>query len=381
MKIAQQSLSCLPHADALSALQEIQPHLLLAFAPPSLLQSRELHAQLSMAFPNTLLAGASSVGNIATGGLEDNTLQLTAIHLDDPALTWASSQCANTENSLAAGYALGEQLARSSVQHVLLFANRKNTSGHRLLQGLKQALPGISVTGGIASNPRLSPPGYTLSPEGISDHQHIAVGFCSPRIQISNGVSSGWRPFGPTRRVTRSAHHILYELDNEPALAMYRRYLGHHIHDWQTARLLFSFEMLDANRQETGLIRAVQSFDEQTGSLILTDDIIEGGYLRLMHASTNSLVGGAETAIDRALQTRIDGEEKLALIVSCVGRRVIMGQQTEEEIEAVLPHLNSQFRVAGFYSHGEFGTPLGHDVSPQILNETMSITLLGEATC
>ena len=249
------------------------------------------------------------------------------------------------------------------------------------MQGIKQALPGVSITGGIASNPRLSPPGYTLGPEGISDCQHIAVGFCSPRIQVANGVSSGWRPFGPTRRVTRSAHHILHELDNESALAMYRRYLGHHINDWQTARLLFSFEMLDANRRETGLIRAVQSFDEQAGSLILTDDILEGGYLRLMHASTNSLVCGAETAIDQALQTQIDGNEKLAFIVSCVGRRVIMGQQAEEEIDAVLPHLNPQFRVAGFYSHGEFGTPGGQDISPQILNETMSITLLGESAC
>lgn len=381
MKIIQRSFSALPALDALNPLLEIQPQLILAFAPPAMLQNAQMYTQLRAAFPDVLLAGASSGGNISKKGIEDQRLQLTAIHLDDPALAWASASCESNEHSFAAGCALGEQLARANVRYVLLFSHRHNTSNHRLIQGLKHTLPGIPIAGGIATNPQLSPAGYTLSPEGISDSQHIAIGFCSLRIQTRQGVSSGWQPFGPARRVTRSAHHILHELDKESALAVYRRFLGPHINAWHIARQLFSFEMLDADRKETGLIRAVQAFDEDSGSLILTDDIIEGGYLRLMHASTHSLVDGAKAALDQALQLPLDGEEKLAFIVSCVARRAIMGQQAEDEIDVLLPDLNAQFSLAGFYSHGEFGTPGGKNTSPQVLNETVSITLLSESPC
>lgn len=381
MEIIQQSFPSLPEANALAELDAIAPQLLLLFAPPRFFQDEQLHVLLKKTFPQTLLFGASSGGNIGETGLEDDVLQLTAIHFDHSTLTWASSETENVDDSFAAGLRLGMQLASHRPRHVLLFAHRFNTSAHRILQGLKQALPDVSISGGIASNPTDSNHSYTLDPDGLSERRTIALAFCSPHIHTTFGASSGWRPFGPTRRVTRSSHNIVYELDGESALAMYRRYLGHHLDDNPQARLLFSFEMLDAQRKETGLIRAVQSLDERNGSLVLTDDILEGGYLRLMHANTNALVGGAETAIEQVLQKHMPDGKKLALVISCVGRRILMGQQAEEEIEAISPHFSSDYQIAGFYSQGEYGISSHGAKECQILNETMSLTLIGEATC
>lgn len=381
MKIFQQTFDYLPTADELASLQKESPHLLLVFGPPVFFENGRLHSRLRAALPDTLPIGASSGGNISPAGLCDGTLQLTGIRFDDPALVWTSVDPRDFEDSFAAGIQLGEQLAQASARHVLLFSQRRHTSSHRLLQGLKSKLPGISITGGVACNPYLSPSSYTLGPDGVSDSRAVALGFCSQQLHVSSGISSGWRPFGPARCVTHSSSNILHALDGESALTIYRRYLGHHIEDWHNARLLFSFEMLDGNRQETGLIRAVQSYDENDGSLILTDDIQQGSYLRLMHGSTNALVCGAESAVDQAFKTDCGDGEKLALIISCVGRRIIMGQQADEEIEAIQPHLNPPFRMAGFYAHGEYGTPDKRDKTPHILNETLSVTLLGETAC
>lgn len=381
MKIIQQTYDRLPVASELAALQQASPHLLLVFGAPSFFADGVLHDLLSRTLPGTITIGASSGGNIGQEGLSDATLQLTAIHLADPALIWASTNPEDFEDSHAAGTWLGTQLASANVRHVLLFSQRKSTNSHRLLQGLKDKLPGIAITGGVACDPQIHSSSYTLDPVGISAQRAVAVGFCSERIRVSCGVSSGWRPFGPARRVTRSSSNVLHELDGEPALAMYRRYLGHHMQDWHQARLLFSFEILDEFRQETGFIRAVQSYDDESGSLMLTDEIQQGSYLRLMHASTNALVNGAESAVDRASQADCGRADKLALIVSCVGRRIIMGQQAEEEIETIQPHLDSQFHIAGFYAHGEYGSPGGQNGIPHILNETLSVTLMGETEC
>ncbi len=382
MKIIQQRYDQMPSHDALTSISATNPHLLLVFGPPSFFRNKQLYTSLQTSLPGTLTVGATSGGNIGPDRLYDGSLQITAIHFDDPALVWNSVDPQDYQDSFEAGQHLGEKLALAGVHHVLLFSQRPHTNSHQLLQGLKHALPGgVSITGGVACGTGPSPASYTLDPTGISESRAVALGFCSSRTQISCGISSGWRPFGPARRITRCENNILHALDDASAFAMYRRYLGHQMNDWANARLLFSFEILDANRQETGLIRAVQSYNEQDGSLILTDDIQEGAYLRLMHASTNALVGGAEAAIDQTSKTTENSGDKLAFVVSCVGRRIIMGQQSDEEIEAILPHLPPPFHLAGFYAYGEYGIPSGQDKTPHILNETLSVTLLSETPC
>jgi len=38
----------------------------------------------------------------------------------------------------------------------------------------------------------------------------------------------GWDPFGPERLITKSKENILYELDGQSALELYKKYLGEH---------------------------------------------------------------------------------------------------------------------------------------------------------
>ena len=378
MKIKQQSFSALPEPGDLILLSSLAPDLLLVLASLEFFKNEALYTLLKKTFPSALLIGGSSAGNIGRNGLTDDSLQITALKFDDPQLAWACAKSSDPSFSLALGITLGEQLAPHSPQHVLLFAHRHNTSAHRLLAGVKKALPGISISGCVVSNPADVTRSYTIDPNGMSEDRCIALAFCSPQIRISNGLSSGWRPFGPTRRVTRSEGNILYELDGESALCLYRRYLGHPLDESPNAWLLYSFELLDEQRRETGRIRAVQRLDHSNGSLVLADDIPNGCYLRLMHASANELINGAEAAVQHALQTTMPSGVKLALVVSCLGRRIVMGQRVEDEIEVITPLFGPDYHIAGLYSRGEFGAPNGNSGECEILNETMGVTLIGE---
>ncbi|MDP1153786.1 FIST C-terminal domain-containing protein, partial [Klebsiella pneumoniae] len=82
---------------------------------------------------------------------------------------------------------------------------------------------------------------------------------------------------------TRSSHNVLYELDGEPALDIYKRYLGDHARELPGSGLLFPFAMLGDDDSESGLVRTILGVDEAQGSVTLAGDIDPQGYLRLMH--------------------------------------------------------------------------------------------------
>jgi hypothetical protein len=196
-------------------------------------------------------------------------------------------------------------------------------------------------------------------------------------LSLGHGSFGGWSPFGPARKVTRCENNVLFELDGEPALGVYKRYLGEHAKDLPASGLLFPFAMLGSDHSEVGLIRTILAVNEVDGSLTLAGDIDPDGYLRLMHASTDALVEGAEAAA-QAAKTMFEGDgHGLALLVSCVGRKLVMGGRVDEEVEAVGDVFGQGAVLAGFYSNGEI-SPFTGEVACKLHNQTMTITYLSE---
>jgi hypothetical protein len=203
------------------------------------------------------------------------------------------------------------------------------------------------------------------------------VGLYGDDLVYSHGSFGGWMPFGPARKVTRCDNNVLYELDGEPALEVYKRYLGDHAKDLPASGLLFPFAMLGSDHHEVGLTRTILGVDEASGSLTLAGDIDPDGFLKLMHASTDSLVDGAEAAAQAAKDMQAVQGDGLALLVSCVGRKLVMGGRVDEEVEAVGEVFGQNATLAGFYSYGEI-SPFVKDMGCKLHNQTMTITCLSE---
>ena len=51
-------------------------------------------------------------------------------------------------------------------------------------------------------------------------------GFYGNAIRVGHGSAGGWDQFGPRRKVSESIANVLFELDGQPALDLYERYLG-----------------------------------------------------------------------------------------------------------------------------------------------------------
>jgi hypothetical protein len=192
-------------------------------------------------------------------------------------------------------------------------------------------------------------------------------------LRVTHGSYGGWHAFGPVRLVTHAEGNVLYAIDGEPALDLYTRYLGEHAARLPSSGLLFPFALLGGDYGTTGLIRTILGVNEETRALIMAGDIPADSSVRLMHARADQLIDGAEAAAERAFEeTSVDGDA-LSLMVSCVGRRLVLGERTDEEIEAVAHVMGGNDTVAGFYSYGEI-SPAESGTACLLHNQTMTIS-------
>lgn len=381
MRIAQTVLVNLPEdLTKLADLTAIRPNLVLVFGFTGHFAGNELYPGLREYFPEAELVGCSTAGEIAPGGVINHGTVVTAIHLEYSSYCVATAELPAMEQSFEAGAVLARQLRQEALRAVIVFGQGVAINGSAMINGMVSELGAqMPITGGLAGDDGAFKKTYTLSSAGISSQHLVALGLLGQKIVFAHGSFGGWKPFGPTRKVTRCVGNILYELDGEPALAVYKRYLGDYARELPGSGLLFPFEMLSDAGESLGQIRTILGVDEEQGSLVLAGVINPDGYLRLMHAHTNDLVDGAETAA----HATIDGVpphqgQALGLLVSCVGRKLVMGGRVDEEVEAVQDVLGASTVLCGFYSNGEICP--GYQLEACSLhNQTMTITYLAEA--
>lgn len=365
-------------ADSAASLAAIGPTLLLVFGAPAFFVDAAFGARLAQDVPTAVVIGCSSAGEITGAGVHSDACVLTAVSFDTTTVRAASTELADMTDSLTAGRRLAEQLLAPDLQAVLVFGQGLGINGSALVTGMGEILgQRIPITGGLAGDNGAFARTWTIGSQGVSDRAVVAVGLYGERLRVGHGSVGGWEPFGPARKVTRCAGNVLYELDGAPALDVYKRYLGDYARDLPASGLLFPFAMLGESRNTSTLIRTILGIDEQAGSLTLAGEIEADGYLKLMHAATDALVDGAEAAALAVRDMSGMPESSLALLVSCVGRRLVMGERVDEEIEAVAAVLGAGARLAGFYSYGEF-SPLAPGGACKLHNQTMTITSLTE---
>jgi hypothetical protein len=381
MKIVQVVLKDLnTDLDKLADLARINPQLVLVFGYTEHFADPVMAASLEKHFPHAQRVGCSTAGEIASSGVLNQTTVVSAIHFGSTTFKVATAEIQGMASSFEAGKSLAAQLQSTNPHAVIVFGQGVNINGSAMIEGMVSELgKALPITGGLAGDDGAFTKTYTLSNAGVSTSKIVGISLSGDKLVFSHGSFGGWKPFGPTRKVTRCIDNILYELDGEPALAVYKRYLGDYAKDLPGSGLLFPFEMLSDAREPLGQIRTILGINEDEGSLILAGVINPDGYLRLMHAHTNDLVDGAEIAANSTIDgvKQRDGQA-LGLLVSCVGRKLVMGGRVDEEIEAVQDILGEHTVVCGFYSNGEICP--GYKLEACSLhNQTMTITYLAES--
>ena len=355
------------------------PQLILYFGATSQLDAgAPAVLELVAKFPDALVCGCSTAGEILGGRVFDESIVAALVQFQSTQVRAVAESTTGHADSAAVGRRAAEKLKTAGLCHVLILSDGLSVNGTALVAGFREILPaGVAITGGLAGDGSRFQKTFVGFGSDVKQDQIVAIGFYGTGIVIGYGSRGGWEGFGPRRRITRSQGNTLLELDGQPALALYKRYLGERAAGLPATGLLFPLELTKDASEKAGLVRTILAVDEAKQSLTFAGDMPEGWYARLMKATGDQLVDGAANAgSDVALKSNADGSS-LAIMVSCIGRRLVLGQRIEEELEAVIRSLPALTETVGFYSYGEACPSAGNDFS-ELHNQTMTITVIGE---
>jgi len=354
--------------------------LVFLFGELELLKDQERLREIKDLYPNAGIIGCSTAGEIIGTLLFDDSLVATAVSFAGTDLQFVQAIADKMDDSFLAGKELADRLGKENLRHVFVLSGGLRINGSELVSGLISGLPeGVAVTGGLAGDQSRFKETLTfLQPNGLAAGNIVTgVGFYGSKIRIGYGSMGGWDSFGSDRLVTRSTRNTLYELDGAPVLDLYKKYLGEQAQGLPATGLFFPLSLHLPGR-DANLVRTMLSVNEQDKSIIFAGDIPEGSYVRLMMANSERLLDGATEAAKMSRQLNETSLSDLAILISCVGRKLVLNQRVEEELECVKQVLGDSTTMAGFYSYGEICPVSSSEKQSELHNQTMTITVFSE---
>ncbi|WNJ18096.1 FIST N-terminal domain-containing protein [Pontibacter sp. G13] len=360
---------------------DTRPQLVLYFGGKEILQDAAAIQSMRDLFPDAEWVGGTTAGEIIGTEVLDDSIVATGIEFQDTEIQVESLIIEVSGQSYLAGAKLAQGLQREDLAHVFVLSDGHVVNGSNLVKGLKEHLDdSVVITGGLAGDgDRFEQTLVGVNGSPIPG-QIAVVGFYGENLEIGHGSVGGWDAFGPERTITSAKDNVLYELDGQPALELYKKYLGEEAQNLPASALEFPLMIRPIDQDGMGTVRTILQINEEDGSMVFAGDMPEGHAAQLMTANFERLVDGAAEAAKHAREgVGADSEEadRLALMVSCVGRKIVMGQRVVDEVEVVSDVLGENILQAGFYSYGEI-SPHVESGYCDLHNQTMTITYLSE---
>jgi hypothetical protein len=362
------AIATLPQAD--------QANLVFVFGATPNMKNGVLK-EVKKTFANAYICGCSTAGEIAGERVLDDSLCVTAVHFQHTKVRSAVVSVGGPGDSFSAGEKLASAIPAQDLVHAFVLSDGLAVNGSELVKGITSRLPaGVAVTGGLSGDGARFAETYVCADGDAQQKRVVLLGFYGNRLRVGCGSMGGWDSFGPERRITRSKGNMLFELDGQSALELYKRYLGPHASGLPASGLLFPLS-LRHEQSDQSVVRTILAVDEKDKSMTFAGDVPQGALARLMRANFDRLVDGAAGAARTCRHKIGEGKTDLAILISCVGRKLVLKQRIEEEVEAVLEVLGHDTVATGFYSYGEI-SPFTPEARCSLHNQTMTVTTFTE---
>lgn len=354
------------------------PQLVFVFGSRKVLSDIELIKELQVRYPLSQLIGCSTSGEIVGTEVNDDSLAVTAVFFEKTMLQFSFLELGDSIDSFKIASQLVTPLISNSLRHLLVLSDGLNVNGSELVRGFREMLPdSVSLTGGLAGDGSNFVETFVIDQQGIPRTKLIAaIGFYGDSIQVGYGSFGGWDSFGIDRKITKSKENVLFEIDGAPALELYKSFLGDKASELPGSGLLFPLS-LRTEYDQIPVVRTILSINEMEQSITFAGDMTEGAYVKFMKANFDRLINGSIKAAQTSIENNHDMSPEFALLISCVGRKLVLKQLVEEEVEAASQILGKETVITGFYSYGEI-SPFSSGAQCELHNQTMTITTFSE---
>jgi hypothetical protein len=351
--------------------------LVLGFGGKNIINSEPIYEKLKLKFPEAHIVLCSTAGEIINNRVNDNSVSVAAIELEKTSIQPVAVNIRDYENSYEAGKSLIRMINFVNLSYILVISDGSNVNGSELVRGINELVNNrVPVTGGLAGDGTNFQSTVVGLNEKPTSGNIVAIPFYGKHFVVSHASMGGWEIFGPERTVTKSVANQLFEIEGQKALDLYKIYLGPYADELPGSALLFPLG-IKLNDEDEPIVRTILSIDQETDSMVFAGDIPNGSKVRFMKANFDKLVDAATHAAGLAFQ-KLSAAPQLALLISCVGRKIILGKRTEEEVEAVADTFGNKTLLTGFYSYGEI-SPFNDNAKCELHNQTMTITTFDES--
>jgi hypothetical protein len=344
-----------------------------------MLQEKNIYNEIRELFQDGHIVFGSTCGDITSESVDDESITITAIQFERSKFQIKTANVLNSNieiDSFKTGKELIEQFPEEGLKYVFVVSDGSFTNGSQLTKGMNAATQdNLFITGGLCGDAARFETTLTSYNENPKEGKIVAIGFYGETLEVTFATNGGWTPFGPERIVTKSKGNILFELDGKPALNLYKTYLGEKAKELPAAALLYPMKVKNTDESRS-VVRTILNINEEENSMILAGDIFEKSKVQLMMTNKDSIVNAAETSATRAIEFRKNKPE-LAILISCIGRKLVLDQRVEEEIEEVMQVVGENTTICGFYSYGEIA-PFRGEMNCHLHNQTIAITLISE---
>lgn len=354
----------------------LKTDLVLAFGERNCLESILPYEYIRSLYPTAEIVINSTAGEIFGDSVHTNTIVVTAIQFENTSIRTIQLAINDHLESKEAGLKLAQNLISDDLRHIFILSDGSKVNGSDLIASLNEKTNNnVLISGGLAGDDARFEKTLVGLNQNPTQGKIVGIGFYGNNIKVGNGTMGGWDSFGPEREVTESAYNILYRIGDKYALDIYKEYLGKYANELPGAALLFPLSMR-LHEEEEPVVRTILSIDEEKKSMTFAGDIPKGSFVRFMKANFDRIIDASATAA--ASSVRDFGESpELAILISCVGRKLVLGARIEEEVEAVRNIFGNQTIIIGFYSYGEISTHKTNNRC-ELHNQTMTITTFSD---
>lgn len=351
-------------------------NLVLAFGERSFLESTLPYKKLKLLYPNSQIIICSTSGQIAKTNLVTNTLVATSIQFEKSTFKVVEIDILLNSNILELGNTIKEKLLNDDLKSILIISEGSYVNGTELINELILQTKGvIPIFGGLAGDEYNFEKTLVGLNRDATPGKIVAIGFYGDTMRFGFSSDGGWSDFGPEREVTLSDKNVLYKIGDRYALDIYKEYLGKYADELPGSSLYFPLSMKE-NEDSEPVVRTILSIDELNKSMTFAGNIPNGSKVRLMKGNIDKLIDASYNAAEEIFNNQ-NHKPQLIFLVSCVGRRIVLGNRIEEEIEAVKEVFGNKVLVFGFYSYGEI-SPTLNNVACELHNQTMTLTTISE---
>ena len=351
-------------------------NLVLCFAAKKILELPTTFENIRLKFKDAEIVLCSTAGEIFQETVTDNKIVLIALEFEKTAIKTTQVNIQDYSNSYESGKALVKELINNELAYILVISDGSFVNGSELVKGINDATDNkILVTGGLAGDDDNFQTTLVGLNENATKGNIVAVGFYGKNILVTHGSQGGWDTFGMEKIVTKSKGNKLFEIDNKNALSIYKKYLGPDAAHLPSSALLFPLSIQLEGATEP-IVRTILPIDENENSLTFAGDIPTGAKVRFMRANLDKLITASTIAAANTVNSN-KKEPSFALLISCVGRKLVLGPRIEEEIESIRDIIGMNTVFGGFYSYGEI-SPFNEKGNCQLHNQTMTITCFDE---